>query len=361
MAKGNTNITIDNKTVLPAKSIRTSKEFSLDGKSIMVTGGTGSLGRTLIKQLLANYKPKRVIVYSRDEFKQFEMQQTKAFQHPAMRFFLGDVRDKERLCRALKGVDVIIHTAALKQAPAGEYNPSEFIKTNVVGAMNIVEASLENGVQRVIAVSSDKASCPVTLYGATKLCSDRVFIAANSYSGKNGCRFSATRFGNLVGARGSVIPLWVKQRETGEITLTDPRMTRFSISIDEAAQFVFKCLGIMQGGELFVAKIPSYKLLDTARVVAPNAKVKLIGIRPGEKLNEMMISEEESHLTQEYDSFYIIHPSAAPWGYTPRSGGKNVPNNFEYHSGNNSWWLTDKEIHALVDKVITDSHEVAMV
>jgi UDP-N-acetylglucosamine 4,6-dehydratase len=227
-----------------------------------------------------------------------------------------------------------------------------------MGAMNIVDAALATGVKRVIAVSSDKASCPVTLYGATKLCSDRVFIAANSYSAKTGTHFSATRFGNLMGARGSVIPLWVKQRSQGEITLTDPRMTRFSITIDDAARFVLKCLEIMNGGELFIAKIPSYKLVDTAKVVAPDAKMKLIGIRPGEKLHEMMISEEEAHLTQEYDSFYIIHPSAAPWGYTRRPGGKDVANGFEYHSGNNTWWLTDSEVQSFVDKVISQSREL---
>jgi UDP-N-acetylglucosamine 4,6-dehydratase len=355
----NSAVTIDSEKVLPVKAPR-NLEFSLNGKSILVTGGTGSLGRVIIKEILANCSPKRVIVYSRDEFKQFEMQQTKMFQHPCMRFFLGDIRDKERLLRAFQGVDVVIHTAALKQAPAGEYNPSEFIKTNVFGAMNIVDAAIAANVKRVIAVSSDKASSPVTLYGATKLCSDRVFVAANSYSGRTGTRFSATRFGNLMGARGSVIPLWVRQRELGEITLTDPRMTRFSITIEDAAKFVLKCLGLMTGGELYVAKIPSYKLVDTAKVVAPNAKVRLIGIRPGEKLHEMMISDDESHLTQEYDTFYIIHPTAPSWGYTRRAGGKAVPDGFEYHSGNNAQWLTNAEILSFVDKVIAQNKELVL-
>lgn len=326
-----------------------------DPKNILVTGGTGSFGKRLIRRLLLKHKPSRVIVFSRDELKQFEMQQRPEFKDKScMRFFLGDVRDKDRLIRAFQGVDTVIHAAALKQVPAGEYNPSEFIKTNIIGAMNVVEAAISCGVKRVIALSTDKASCPVNLYGATKLCSDKTFISANSYSGAKGTRFSVVRYGNVENSRGSVVPLWMKQRENGVITVTDPRMTRYTLSLDYATDFVLNCLQVMNGGELFVPKIPSYRLLDLAKVVAPEAEIKFIGTRPGEKLHESMITPDDCQDTYEYDKFYIIAPALAPWGFKLLPGGKKVAEGFSYTSGNNDTFLNEGELQGIVNAAMEE-------
>ncbi len=324
-------------------------------KNILVTGGTGSFGKKLIQQLLKKYSPSRVIVFSRDELKQFEMQQRSDFQAPCMRFFLGDVRDKERLLRAFHDVDTVIHAAALKQVPAAEYNPTEFVKTNVIGAMNVVDAALSCSVKRVIALSTDKAANPANLYGATKLCSDKIFISANSYSGSGGTKFSVVRYGNVMGSRGSVVPLWLKQRRTGEITLTDPRMTRFSITLEQAASFVLKCLPIMAGGELFVPKIPSYRLTELAKVVAPHAHIKITGIRAGEKLHEAMITPDDSFHTYEHNDYFVIHPTLSFWNFRPyASGGKKVADGFSYTSDNNTSWLTNGALKSFVDEIMSE-------
>ena len=336
------------------------KERPYAPKNILVTGGTGSFGKVFIQQLIAKHKPSRVVVFSRDELKQFEMQQNPAFRdNSCMRFFLGDVRDKERLMRAFNGVDTVIHAAALKQVPAAEYNPSEFVKTNIMGAMNVVDAAISAGVKRVIALSTDKAASPVNLYGATKLCSDKIFISANSYSGATGTRFSVVRYGNVMGSRGSVVPLWLKQRKTGVITITDPRMTRFSITLDYASEFVLKCLQIMQGGELFVPKLPSYRLTDLAKVVAPGTKLKAIGIRPGEKLHEAMITPDDSFNTVEYDTHYVIQPTMAFWG-GKMNGGRKVADGFSYTSDNNTQWLTNGHLQGFVDEVMAEQKTLVM-
>lgn len=329
-------------------------------KNILITGGTGSFGKTFIQQLFAQHKPERVIVFSRDELKQFEMQQSEEFQKPTMRFFLGDVRDKERLVRAFNGVDTVIHAAALKQVPAAEYNPSEFVKTNIIGAMNVVDAAITAGVKRVVALSTDKAASPVNLYGATKLCSDKIFISANSYAGGSDTRFSVVRYGNVMGSRGSVVPLWLKQaREKNEVTITDARMTRFSMTLEKASDFVLQCLQNMQGGELFVPKIPSYRLLDLAKVVAPEAKIKTIGIRPGEKLHEAMITADDSFNTIEYPGYYVIQPAHHSWGgLGPMAGGKKVKEGFAYTSDNNTAWLENKDLQAHIEQIL-EEHQFA--
>ena len=279
-----------------------------DNESILITGGTGSFGQMFVKTLLEKYSPKRVIVYSRDELKQSEMRSNPLFQNPALRFFLGDVRDRERLYLAMRDVDYVVHAAALKQVPAAEYNPHEFIKTNVNGATNVVEASLRAGVKKVVALSTDKAVNPVNLYGATKLCSDKVFIAANSYAGDSGTIYSVVRYGNVVGSRGSVIPLFVKQRESGVLTITKPEMTRFLITLQKGVDFVLESLESMVGGELFVPKIPACSVADIANVVAPNAKCETIGMRPGEKMHEILIPEDEARNVLEFDNHFVVQP-----------------------------------------------------
>ncbi len=334
-----------------------SKVDVYEPKNILITGGTGSFGKKFIERLLKKHKPNRTIVLSRDELKQFEMQQIPVFKNASMRFFLGDVRDKERLLRAFNGVDTVIHAAALKQVEAAEYNPSEVVKTNIIGAMNIVDAAISSGVKRVIALSTDKAAGPVNLYGATKLCSDKIFISANSYSGSEGTRFSVVRYGNVMGSRGSVVPLWIRQaKEKGEITITDSRMTRFSITLDYAADFVLQCLQIMNGGELFVPKLPSYNLSDLAKVVAPGAKIKTIGIRPGEKLHEAMITPDDSFNTIEFDTHFVIQPTLPFWNFKTNGKGKKVKEGFSYTSDNNKEWLTNGHLKAFVDEVMAETH-----
>jgi len=322
----------------------------INEKTILITGGTGSFGKKCTALILKKYKPKKIIIFSRDELKQFEMaQQFPDSKYPCMRYFIGDVRDKERLYRAFTKVDYVIHAAALKQVPAAEYNPFEAVKTNIIGAENIINVAIDKGVKKVIALSTDKAANPINLYGATKLCSDKLFIAGNSYVGREDTIFSVVRYGNVVGSRGSVIPFFLKQKETGILTITDPRMTRFWITLEQGVNFVLNCLERMVGGELFVPKIPSMNIMDLAKAIAPECKTKTIGIRPGEKLHEVMVPRDEARMTLEFDKFYIIQPQF--WFFERRfknKKGKPLPENFEYSSGTNSQWLTVEELRAMI-------------
>jgi len=319
--------------------------------TILVTGGTGSFGRKFVEVVLNKYNPKKLIIYSRDELKQYEMQKRFTDENDVLRFFIGDVRDKERLKRALNGVDYIIHAAALKQVPSCEYNPIEAVRTNVIGAQNIIDAAIDCGVKKVLALSTDKAANPINLYGATKLCSDKLFISGNAYSGAEGSRFSVVRYGNVLGSRGSVIPLFKKQAEEGQITITDERMTRFWITPKQGVEFVVKCLELMQGGELFVPKIPSAKIKDIAKAVAPNAEIKFIGIRPGEKLHELMITRDDSRRTLEFEDHYIIEPDFNWWENSNHTKGKPVAEGFKYSSDTNKKFLTMDEIKELIKDV----------
>jgi len=309
----------------------------LNGKSILVTGGTGSFGKAFVKRALEEFAPRKIIVYSRDEFKQYQMSQM--FSSDRLRFFLGDVRDEKRLYRALCGVDLVIHAAAIKQVPASEYNPFEAVQTNIMGAQNLINASLEAGVQKVVALSTDKACNPVNLYGATKLCSDKLFIAANAYSGKMVTRFAVVRYGNVIGSRGSVVPLFMKLAETGELPITDERMTRFWITLPQAVKFVVDSFNIMTGGELYIPKIPSMRLTDLAQAIAPGCRYRTIGIRPGEKLHEMMISRDDSRNLYEYGDRYIKLPDFPFWRVVLPEGATEVPEGFEYSSDTNRQWL----------------------
>ena len=321
----------------------------LDDSSILITGGTGSFGKEFIRNILRTSRPRRVIVYSRDEWKQSEMQADPEFQDKSVRFFLGDVRDKDRLCLAMRDVDYVIHAAALKQVPAAEYNPHEFIKTNVNGATNIVEAAIEAKVKRVVALSTDKAVNPVNLYGATKLCSDKVFIAANSYAGVGGTTFSVVRYGNVVGSRGSVIPLFQKQRESGSITITNPDMTRFLITLQQGVDFVLSSLKNMVGGELFVPKIPACTVSDLANVLAPDSEKKIIGLRPGEKMHEILIPSDEARNVLEFDDHFVIQPVQAFWGNKIGIlGGVSCSEGFHYASNQNCEFLSIEELTDLL-------------
>lgn len=327
--------------------------MELKDKSILVTGGTGSFGQTFVKRLLEQVGPKRVIVYSRDELKQYEMAQ--AVSHPNLRFFLGDVRDQARLERSLKGIDIIVHAAAIKQVPAAEYNPMECIKTNVMGAENVINAAINTGVQRVIALSTDKAVNPVNLYGATKLCSDKLFVAANHLSGEKGTRFSVVRYGNVVASRGSVIPFFKKLRPSGSLPITDPRMTRFWITLDEGTQFVERCIGMMRGGEIFVPKIPSMKITDLAEAIGPECRQEIVGIRPGEKLHELMIPRDDARHTLEFKDFFVIYPDSSMWGYqrSPEYGGETgspVAEDFEYASQTNPVWMDAATLNQIIGR-----------
>lgn len=330
----------------------------LNGKVILITGGTGSLGKKLVQVIIKEYKPRKLIVFSRDELKQFEMSQkwgTK--KYPFIRYFLGDVRDKERLIRAFDGVDYIIHAAALKQVPAAEYNPTEFIKTNVIGATNVIEAAIYNNVEKVIALSTDKACNPINLYGASKLCSDKLFVAANVYSGTHKTRFSVVRYGNVLGSRGSVVPFFKERSKTGVLPITDKEMTRFWITLDQAAHFVLMSLAYSKGGEIFVPKIPSMKIVDLAKAIAPDCKQEIVGIRPGEKIHETLISQEEARNTIEFKQCYIIHPSASTEKklvISRKGSGKICQRGFEYTSDNNIQWLTVEELRKLVVQIEDD-------
>ena len=326
----------------------------LNGKTILITGGTGSFGNHFTDYVLQHYKPKKIIIYSRDEFKQFQMR-NRLMEHDAvMRYFIGDVRDEARLHRAFEGVDYVIHAAALKQVPACEYNPNEAIKTNIHGAMNVIEAALDTGVKRVVALSTDKAVNPVNLYGGTKLVSDKLFIAANSYSGYKDTRFSIVRYGNVAGSRGSVIPFFRSLVEKGEteLPITDFEMTRFWISLEQGVRLVIKALGESKGGETFIAKIPSFKITDLAKAILPDCVLKEVGIREGEKLHEVMITKEDSLYTYEYDQHFIVYPHMSWWTENNAiQGGRPVAHGFEYSSGTNSWWLTVEQLRALLPDV----------
>jgi len=326
----------------------------LNGKSVLVTGGTGSFGKKFCQIVLEKYPDiKKLIVFSRDELKQFEMAQ-QFNHHPKMRFFIGDVRDRERLLRAFDGVDIVIHAAALKQVPAAEYNPTEFIRTNIGGAENIINAAIDRGVKKVIALSTDKACNPINLYGATKLCSDKLFVAGNSYAGDKATRFAVVRYGNVVGSRGSVVPFFLKVKDTGVLPITDPRMTRFWITLEQGVNFVLKNLERMIGGEIFVPKIPSMNIMDLAKAIAPECKTEIVGIRPGEKLHEYMISEEDARNTIEYDDYYVIQPEHRWWRkdeYAKNNGGKKLPEGFAYSSDKNDWWLTVEELREIIKEI----------
>jgi UDP-N-acetylglucosamine 4,6-dehydratase (inverting) len=330
----------------------------LNEKVILITGGTGSFGKKFIYTILARYKPKKIIVYSRDELKQYEMQHSDSIvaNNGLMRYFIGDVRDIDRLKRAMDGVDIVIHAAALKQVPAAEYNPFEAVKTNIIGGQNVIDACLFSGVHNVIALSTDKAAAPINLYGATKLTSDKLFIAANNVKGHRDIKFSVVRYGNVMGSRGSVIPFFMQKKEEGTLPITDERMTRFSITLQEGVNFVLNCLKVMWGGELFVPKIPSYRILDVAKALAPECTIKIIGIRPGEKIHEEMITETDSINTIEFDDYYVILPSLPLWNtekFRNESNGKPgkfCELGFKYNSGTNKRFLTIDEIKELVKK-----------
>ena len=333
----------------------------LNNKSVLITGGTGSFGKNFIKTILKHHHPKRVIVYSRDELKQFDMQNSKYFESKKtlIRYFIGDVRDYKRLKVAMEDVDIVVHAAALKQVPATEYNPFEAVKTNVIGAQNVIDAAFEANVQKVVALSTDKAAAPINLYGATKLTSDKLFIAANNYKGKHDIKFSVVRYGNVMGSRGSVIPFFLKQKENGVLHITDNRMTRFNITLQQGVDFVLQCLERMWGGELFVPKIPSYRILDVAEAVAPECKQNIVGIRPGEKLHEEMITQSDALNTIEYEDYYVILPSIRIWSkekFINKSNsrkGRPCEEGFSYNSNTNQHFLSVNELKKLIEENVT--------
>jgi len=324
------------------------KKHLFNNKVVMITGGTGSFGKLFSKIVLDEYNPKKLIIYSRDEMKQFEMQQNYE-KTKNIRFFIGDVRDKERLSLAMAGVDYIVHAAALKIVPSMEYNPSEAIKTNVIGAMNIIECALRHKIKKVIALSTDKACNPVNLYGATKLCSDKLFAAANSYSGLKGTRFAVVRYGNVVGSRGSVVPFFRQKRQERVIPITDRKMTRFWITLEQGVRFVLKNFEQMHGGEIFVPKIPSMNIMDLKDAIAPECKVNFIGIRPGEKLHEVMISADDARHTVELDDCYVIEPDFNWWDSNNHPRGKKVKAGFYYSSDTNKQWLTIPQLQKMIN------------
>jgi UDP-N-acetylglucosamine 4,6-dehydratase (inverting) len=325
----------------------------LNHKNILITGGTGSFGKAFVHTVLARYpQVRRLVIYSRDELKQFEMaQQLPASQYPQLRFFIGDVRDASRLTRAMEGIDIVIHAAALKQVPAAEYNPFECIKTNVLGAQNVIEACLDTQVQRVVALSTDKAAAPINLYGATKLCSDKLFVAANNIRGSRELRLSVVRYGNVMGSRGSVIPFFASKRGSGELPITDPAMTRFNISLQEGVDMVLWSLEHAWGGEILVPKIPSYRITDLAQAVAPEARQRVVGIRPGEKIHEEMITASDSPNTVDLGAYYAILPSGGSYSvddYCERTGARRVEPGFSYNSGSNTEFLSVPELREMI-------------
>ncbi len=332
-----------------------------DNKSILITGGTGSFGRAFVRTVLAKYPGvRRLVVYSRDELKQFEMSQELSPQrHKALRYFIGDVRDQDRLRRALEGIDTVVHAAALKQVPAAEYNPFECIKTNVLGAQNMIEACLDSGVRNVVALSTDKAAAPINLYGATKLCSDKLFTAANNITGLRDLRLSVVRYGNVMGSRGSVVPFFLAQRASGVFPITDPAMTRFNISLEEGVEMVLWALENALGGEIFVPKIPSYRITDVAAAIGPECEIRVVGIRPGEKIHEEMITASDSLNTVDLGPYYAILPSAAdhfPEDYLEKRGGARVEPGFAYNSGTNPDFLTVEQLRELVSRHVDPNH-----
>lgn len=320
-------------------------------KTVLVTGGTGSFGRKFTEIMLKKYCPKKLIIFSRDELKQHEMRQMfPDTDDTPMRYFIGDVRDRRRLQRAMHGVDIVVHAAALKQVPACEYNPLEAVKTNINGAANIIDAAIDAGVKKVLALSTDKAANPINLYGATKLVAEKLFVQGNAYAGSEGAKFSCVRYGNVVASRGSVIPLFKQQRETGKITLTDVRMTRFWLTLEQGVEFVIRCIELMRGGEVFIPKIPSMRVVDLANVIALDCEREIIGIRPGEKLHEMLISRDESRHTLEFEDMYLIQPLHPWWGEAHYEGSRLMADGSKFSSDTNSWWLTPEELKQIVDE-----------
>ncbi len=337
--------------------------IDLNHKSVLITGGTGSFGQKFVETVLHKFpKVRRLVVFSRDELKQFEM--AKRFpesKYPAMRFFIGDVRDGERVHRALEGVEIVVHAAAMKQVPIAEYNPMECIKTNVFGAENIINAALDRNVEKVVALSTDKAAAPVNLYGASKLCSDKLFTAANNMKGNRKVTFSIVRYGNVIGSRGSVVPLFLEKRNLGTLPITHPEMTRFSISLEDGVSLVFLAMEKAWGGEVFVPKIPSFKILDLVEAISPNIKTDIIGIRPGEKLHEEMITEMDSLNTVEFKDYYVILPSLPLWDiekFISENGGKRVPMGFKFNSGDNAKFLSVQELRNEIQKHVDPSFKV---
>ena len=325
----------------------------LNNKTILITGGTGSFGKKMVQIILEEYKPEKLIIFSRDELKQFEMSQrwsTKKF--PCIRYFLGDVRDKERLSRAFHGVDYVIHAAALKQVPAAEYNPEEFIKTNILGGMNVIDAALINKVRKVVALSTDKACNPINLYGATKLCADKLFVAANIYGGHDKTTFSVVRYGNVVGSRGSVVPFFKERAKTGILPITDSRMTRFWITLDQSVHFVLRVLDLASGGEIFVPKIPSMHIVELAKAIAPECTQEEVGIRPGEKIHEILIGEDEGRNAIEYDECYVV--KQAPVDVNAIKDCNLCPEGFSYTSDNNSQKISIEELHRVLEQISDD-------
>lgn len=325
----------------------------LDDKVILITGGTGSFGKKCTEVILKQYKPRKLIIFSRDELKQFEMAQVFSdTRYPCMRYFIGDVRDKERLYRAFNGVDIVIHAAALKQVPAAEYNPFEAVKTNIMGAQNVINVAIDQRVKKVIALSTDKAANPINLYGATKLCADKLFISGNAYVARDETCFAVVRYGNVFGSRGSVIPFFFERSKSGILPITDPRMTRFWLTLDRGVQFVLECLERMVGGEIFVPKIPSMNILDLAKAICPECKTEIVGIRPGEKLHEVLVPRDDARNTVEFDDFYLIKPD---FRFFERrfceSSCRPVAEDFEYNSGSNTWWLTLNEMKEMVQSL----------
>ncbi len=322
----------------------------LDGKVILLTGGTGSFGQKFTELVLREYNPKTIRIFSRGELLQQEMRQ-KFNDDPRLRFFIGNVRDRERVYRAMNGVDIVVHAAALKQVPTCEYNPIEAVRTNIDGAVNVIDAVIDNGVEKAIAISTDKAVHPINLYGATKLVMERLFVQANVYTGVRKTRFSCVRYGNVVGSRGSVIPLFLAQKESGKITITDERMTRFWITLEQGVRFVIDCIGRMNGGEIFVPKIPSMKITDLADVVVPGAERDIIGVRPGEKIHEILLTEEEARHAKEFDNYFAIEPEHPFWEKGNLEGGKPLLAGFRYTSDINEQWLTKDELRKIVEEL----------
>ncbi len=319
----------------------------LDNATILVTGGTGSFGRKFVEIILREFKVHKIIVFSRDEYKQHEMR-VSGFEDSRLRYFIGDVRDIDRLRRAMQGVDIVVHAAALKQVPTCEYNPIEAIMTNVMGARNVIEASLDTNVRKVVAISTDKAVNPINVYGATKLCAEKLFIQSNSYSGVKGARFGCVRYGNVVGSRGSVVPLFLEQRKEGKVTVTDSKMTRFWITLEEGVRFVIHCIQQMRGGEVFVPKVASVSIMKLVEVIAPDCSVEYIGIRPGEKLHEVLISDNEARHTLEFDDMFVIQPLHPWWQQENWKGGKPLPEGFRYASDSNSQQLSTEDLQRMI-------------
>lgn len=321
--------------------------MTLSGKIILITGGTGSFGKKFTEIVLKEYEPKALRIFSRGELLQMQMRE-RFNNDPRLRFFIGDVRDKDRLYRAMNGVDIVVHAAALKQVPTCEYNPIEAIRTNIDGATNVIDAAIDNKVEKVMAISTDKAVHPVNLYGATKLVAEKLFIQGNAYTGARGTKFSVVRYGNVVGSRGSVIPLFLEQRKKGKVTITDQRMTRFWITLEQGVRFVIDCIERMHGGEIFIPKIPSMRIVDLADVIAPGREREIIGIRPGEKIHECLLTKEEARHAKEFDTYLVIEPEFPFWKTENYKGGKPLPDGFEYTSDRNKWWLTPDELRNMV-------------